>query len=385
MSLPIDFHLEKRFYYSRLNDKEKELYRFLLELLLQNKRKFIYTWVEDFDRNVEELKGLPEFICSPSEANIYNVFDSILWDCPELYYVHEAVLLFNDYWFDFFPVSVVTVTDDMPDGKPQYTDEEIAELNEKLYAHLREFDGIEDEFELELAVHDYATKHFDYDHKYQPNTKITERSHFEIFTVAGLLKTGKAVCGGLTCFIQFVLQRRGLTVANILALISEGDEKTYHAWLAVKLGGSFYHLDLTYNEGYTFDLATPQYMYFNVTDKEILEDGREFTHQEYPEIVCNATEYNYYYKKGLYFTDSEKLKNSFCQYLQGIDKSKDVYFYYFRTPIELSEEEIKKGLLQGLKESKLKVKPKGVLYLDCDGYYAVEIHPAPDENETENK
>ncbi len=366
--LPADFNLQKRFYYNRLDTREKELYAFWLEALLAGHRTIAFRLFRDFNPFEEKPTfDAPQFILEEhgcEHIDFCKVFDSMLWDCPELYFVYHYVPNYDIRGY-------IRLGGDEPDFPP----EEIAEINAKLDELLHRFDDITDPFELELAVHDYITKNYDYDTKGAEN-RDTEgtyenRAFHEKFTVVGLLKRGVAVCAGLIKLIQFVLQRRGLEVADIIADAGDEEDRELHSWLAVKLGDSYYHLDLTYNENSTLDPDEPQYMYFNVTDKEIMED-HFFTHEEYPEIVCNSTEYNYYHKKGLYFEKAYDVMIGYEKFLDSIRGNEVPSHYYFRTSIP-DEKKVINAIWHAVKHHG-GIKHSRVAYWNSvDGYYAIEI------------
>ena len=366
--LPEDFHLEKRFYYNRLDKYERELYEFWLQALLDGHQTIIFRLFRDFNAFPDEnpIEAPAFFIEEHGGEHIdcFKVYNSMLWDCPELYFV---------YHYD--PDYEISGYLRLGDGSEDYSREEINEINAWLDEFLHKFDHITDPFELELAVHDYITEHYDYDEVGSQEKESLEnyqdRRFCEKFTVVGLYRRGVAVCGGLIKLIQFVLQRRGLEVADILADAGDESERVLHSWLAVKLGGNYYHLDLTYDEGDTEDKDCPQYTHFNITDEEICDD-HFFSHEDYPEIVCNATEYNYYRKMGLYFEEPEQITEAFSRYIDSMQSLDDHGRFYFRTPQSLPLEEVKRALSRSITGRGFK--RNSVDYLENEGYYSIEIN-----------
>lgn len=323
--IPQDFHLETRFYYKRLNDDEKKLYLYMAELFFNHTFKFFYLFDDELMPTDEEFKSIPCYLYPFREenwANIFKVYDALLWDCPELYFMSNLELRFEKN--GLFRAG---------EGVCDYSEEEIAELDARLDEIVHRFDGIDDVFELELAVHKFITESYDYDHEYK-EYPVGDRRGEEIFTVASLLKTGKGVCGGIIRLAQLILQRHGVEVANILAMAGdEGEDLELHSWLAVKIDGDYYHLDITFDENSTLDKQTPQFMHFNITDEEAVETGHMFNHEEYPEIVCNSTKYNYYRYKGLYFESPEDIRAPLSEFLSSSPEAmQGKISYYFRVP-----------------------------------------------------
>jgi len=365
MLLPSDFNLEKRFYYNRLNRYEKSLYAFWVESLLMGERKLVYLPSAEYAKNLGDNRYAPCFFYGAygEEIDYYKVWCAMLYDCPELYFIYHYTLeIDKDNHILYFGGDT-----------PDYSDEEIAEIDGMLDKILHEFDGITDPFELELAVHDYITEHYDFDIKGREGildgSTPKDRYFYEKFTVVGLLKNGVAVCGGFINLLQFVLQRRGVEVANILS--NAGENGRLHSWLAVKLDGNYYHLDLTFNEGDTLDLDYPQYRYFNVTDEEIRTD-HEFSHEKYPELICNSTEYNYYHKKGLFFDTPEKITEAFSAHLKALAAKTEPSRFYFRTPKDMELKRVSFALGKALSEQGMPMSSSP--FTEIDGYYAVEIN-----------
>ena len=362
--LPADFNLEKRYFFSRLCDMEKDFYVFLLENLLKNQRKMFFLADK---RWWPECEKHPELECFEYgkyenwfDIDIQKVYRSIIWDCPELYYVaYDDLSLGLD--------AIISIGADTP----TYTDDEICEINKLLYGILHNFDHITDPFELELEVHDYIVRSFDYSDTYEQGTEHEEREFQEIFTPVGLIKTGRAVCYGISRLAQFIFQRRGLEVANVLADAGSPDNKCGHAWLAIKLGGNWYHLDVTYNESSSTDIDIPQYCYFNVTDEDVRDTHFHSLDEECPDIVCNSTEYNYYHKMGLYFTEPEQITEKITHILkENGDKHR---FLYIRVSPELNEATVSSALADGF--LKMGYSTEDCLYLQSNGYFALELFP----------
>ncbi len=366
--LPPDFNLEKRFYYNRLDAHEKELYAFWVDALLAGHQTITFRLFRDFNPFEDSPSfDAPAFFIEEhggEHIDACKVYNSMLWDCPELYFVYH-------YDPDFDMRGYIH----LGGGAQDYTREEIADINARLDEILHRFDDITDPFELELAVHDYITKNYDYDEvgsqERDAENTYQNRAFHEKFTVVGLFKRGVAVCGGLIKLIQFVLQRRGVEVADILADAGYDEDRGLHSWLAVKLGGSYYHLDLTFNESDTKDLDCPQYTFFNVTDEEIM-DGHFFSHEEYPEIICNEVEYNYYHKMGLYFDTPEKITDAFRGYIDSMASTEDHGRFFFRVSKDLPKEKVSRALGRAIYGKGFE--NRSVDFIENNGYYSIEIN-----------
>ena len=82
--LPEDFHLEKRFYYNRLDKHERELYEFWLEALLDGHQTIIFRLFRDFNAFPDENPiEAPEFFIEEHggrHIDCFKVYNSMLWD-----------------------------------------------------------------------------------------------------------------------------------------------------------------------------------------------------------------------------------------------------------------------------------------------------------------
>ncbi len=318
-----DLRLDTRYFYNyTLTKAEQRLYRFMLDLILNKRYKFYYVIIPEFlpdDKNPD----IPRFFAiidgeDEGALDLYKTAEAIHWDFPEIFYTDAMnIKLDKDYLVHIGRKS-----------KPLYTNVEIDEISAKLYEISHRFDLITDEFELELAVHDYITREFDYDLLVDERTG---RDFQEAFNVVGLIKKGVGVCGALSFLMQFILQQHGIMVANIVKTLPD-DNLVYHSWLAVQIDGSFYHLDITFDETETKSLDEPQYTSFNVTDDEFFETHGALG-ESYPGIVCSSTEANYYVKKGLFFESLDLLIEATKRFLFAHkDTKKNMLYFYFRTP-----------------------------------------------------
>ncbi len=338
--------LNTRYFYSKLNKYEKKLYRQMAESLL--KENYVINHDLTWDK-----------------ANLVKVFESVIDDFPELFYVHYSFL----DWSEPFVLKVR--------GRQYYSHEEIVEIRKKLDAIYHKFDSITDPFELQVAVADFICKEYTYCDVYRgPKTEQ------EMHSIVGLIKRKKGVCSAFSRLAQYIFQRRGIPTVYVVA---EAKEKTRpegensHAWLAIKHEGFYYHWDVTAILSDSKEEETTQYCKFNVTDEEMLEDY-EYTSNSYEDLVCNKTDYNYYHKKGLYFKTYEEINEGFIKFVKEMDYTKEVNWFNFRIAPEIDNDE---SLEYTLSPAEINEYLKGTDYLtskfncfsyrDGQGYYRCKI------------
>jgi len=100
---------------------------------------------------------------------------------------------------------------------------------------------------------------------------------------SNLLFEGYAVCGGYSDLMELFLERMGVKSFKV--------SSEHHIWNAVKIGNSWYHLDLTWDDPVANDGKDYlEYDYFLITTEKLqknLSTGHEFDVNYYPELKGN--------------------------------------------------------------------------------------------------
>ncbi len=145
------------------------------------------------------------------------------------------------------------------------------------------------EAERERILHDRLVEAVSYDTTF-------EKPH--IYNAYGALVGHTAVCEGYARAMQFLLYQAG-----IQCLIATGESKgESHAWNVVRIDGSYYHLDPTWDDPISrANFPFISYAYFNVTDQEIRQD-HTIGGDGYALPACTATAAQYYRSRGLVYT-----------------------------------------------------------------------------------
>ena len=134
------------------------------------------------------------------------------------------------------------------------------------------------DYQKELAVHDYLVENCEYDIEAVNSSKFKAES----FTAYGALCLGLAVCEGYAEAASILLNRAGVET-KIITGTSKG---VGHAWNLVKVGGEFYHLDITWMTLTWQAKNGIMYHYFNLTDSDISRD-HQWDKSKYE--ACTAT------------------------------------------------------------------------------------------------
>lgn len=163
------------------------------------------------------------------------------------------------------------------------------EFDAAVSACLKEASFGKNDYEREKIIHDYLAK------------QTTYQSGKNAHNAYGALVEKKAVCDGYSRAFQWILYQAGIP-----ALIAEGASinpasggEQPHAWNVVKIGGEYYHVDLTWDDASSKEVM---YAYFNMTTEQIGESHRISTQNAYALPHCTATVANYHVKNGTVIT-----------------------------------------------------------------------------------
>ncbi len=125
------------------------------------------------------------------------------------------------------------------------------------------------DYEKELVLHDALLRGCEY--------KDGKFGH----SAYGALVQGQAVCEGYARGFQYLMNRAGIN-----CMIAVGaSRRENHAWNMVKIGGKWYYVDATWDDGKgTEGIGSVYYAYFNI-DQEILEQEHTLGVQWTPDMA----------------------------------------------------------------------------------------------------
>ena len=167
-------------------------------------------------------------------------------------------------------------------------------LNDEIKNYMTDYDK-------ELVIHDYIINHCKYG-----NSDNKDNSEY---TAYGALINGKAVCSGYAAAANLLLMCAGVEckiVTGVATSTKNGKVETEnHAWNQVKIGGEWYHLDVTWDDPVA-DKDTLIHEYFNIKDS-IIQADHEW--EDVNASECNSMKNNFYMKNGAYIYDKASLEN----------------------------------------------------------------------------
>lgn len=268
------------YYYSVLDSSLKQLYC------------EIYLAVTGFCSDV--------CLCSTSPEDIDLVFNCVLADHPEIYYV-------DGYMYTRFIADKEVLRISF---SPAYTkkEEEVDKYNKYIEEYFKAFKkGISNnasEYEKIRYTYEFIIANTEY--------KLDAEENQNILSV---IMNKESVCQGYAKAFQYLLGRLNVEATLVVGMVGEDE---YHAWNMVKCKGSYYYVDCTWGDssyfaetGYSDQIYAINYDYLNITTAELSKTHEIMNFLEIP--ICNATAYNYYIAEGLYFdkVDPDQLKEAF--------------------------------------------------------------------------
>ena len=334
------------YYYTKLNKQHQAVYHAMQQCLI----------------SLADEWQMPRV----SGEALYNIFFQLRLDHPEIfwatgfkyrYYENSGNLIFlPEYLFE--------------KAKIREHQKAMASRVEKLVRPAKSMS----ELEKEKYVHDFICQNVRYD-------KLKKSYSHEII---GPLGQGVGVCEGIAKSVKVLLDALG--VWNVIAICGNNPEKGIkyrHTWNIVKIGGTYYHLDATFDNSLGDEEI--RYDYFNLDDKNIFRDHEPLIA---PAPSCTDGGHFYYKEKKLSFT---KVEDVYKRSLQAAKKGKTLDFHWrggYLTKEVLKEllDEIHKAGEERQKKAIVNLNwPQAVLRVRyADGAVSEEVH-MQDANEGEQE
>ena len=324
------------YYYTKLNKQHQAVYHAMQQCLI----------------SLADEWQMPRV----SGEALYNIFFQLRLDHPEIfwatgfkyrYYENSGNLIFlPEYLFE--------------KAKIREHQKAMASRVEKLVRPAKSMS----ELEKEKYVHDFICQNVRYD-------KLKKSYSHEII---GPLGQGVGVCEGIAKSVKVLLDALG--VWNVIAICGNNPEKGIkyrHTWNIVKIGGTYYHLDATFDNSLGDEEI--RYDYFNLDDKNIFRDHEPLIA---PAPSCTDGGHFYYKEKKLSFT---KVEDVYKRSLQAAKKGKTLDFHWrggYLTKEVLKEllDEIHKAGEERQKKAIVNLNwPQAVLRVKyADGAVSEEVH-----------
>ena len=267
--------------------------------------------IEAYDMLVEQIEDGSEsglFIYNVNDDNAgeptilleegLDAYNLVLEDYPEYFWIGSGYRYSNvtypedssEYAGYILPNYVFDSQDDIEEAKVEF-DAEVAEILGEMNS---EIGTSASDYDKELWIHDYLVETNDY-------ISYAEYAH----SAYGAIVDGESVCEGYTRAFQLLLDECGIEACTVTgidwALTDEDKAKieagtatvtANHIWNAVKLDGSWYQVDVTWDD-LGNDADDIYHAYFNITD-EAMYQSHTAVGNYYALPTCTATTYLYF-------------------------------------------------------------------------------------------
>jgi hypothetical protein len=145
------------------------------------------------------------------------------------------------------------------------------------------FEGMDD-YEKELAIHDWIIEWADYDKEASDNGPFA-RPDPDNDNPYGLLVNKKAICTGYSSTFQLFMDLLGIECITVNG--SSGDSYSEHSWNMVKIGGQWYCVDVTWNDPIGVGQNDSRmHEYFNVTSEFMRQTAHHWDKSTVPEAAA---------------------------------------------------------------------------------------------------
>ena len=262
------------FYYNRLSEEDKLIYREILRGLL----------------NLERAELAPS-----AEEAVDRVFKSVMFDHPEIFYVFGYNCT-KEYLGKELQHIYISGTMNIEPAEVQKRKLLIEEQTQSILAELQ---NIQEPYEITKYLYRYIINNTEYDKHSVDNQNI-----------CSVFLNHRSVCSGYAKAFQYLMQKKGIQTGLIQGTVKGGNP---HAWNMVLLDGEYYYVDVTWGDSsYNYEgqkaaegvVPGVLYDYLCVTTAELCK-----THQIDPIVpipVCVAEKNNYFRREGCYFTNIDE-------------------------------------------------------------------------------
>ena len=286
-----------RYYYNRLNNNEKTIYKEIYKGCMEHK----------------DLIPISGTMKELSHSNV-RIVKALTDDNPLLYFINQTMMNFSR---DFMGNMVAVPQYFFSSEKKKEYDRKIQDKVNRLIYELKLLEG--SEADKVRKVHDYLCANIKYDYK---GSDINNTDHFiSAHSIIGVLKNKSAQCEGIAKTSKVLLNAVDVHCIFVTGN-AEMDNGGFgpHGWNIVNIDGAPYHMDATMDIGAAGSNGYISYDYYNVTDEQI-RINHEFP-DEYPK--CVSTDKNYFVINKSYFTGKTKLR----EYITNQIKSGAMMLYF---------------------------------------------------------
>ena len=233
-----------------------------------------------------------------------DIYFMLRLDCPEIFYTVQ-------FRYRYYPDSeYVEMIPEYLFNKNKILDHRKA-MEARVKKLARQAEKLSEK-EKEQFVHDFICENVRYD-------KLKKAYSLEII---GPLGQGVGVCEGIAKAVKILCDALGIWC--MIAVSEANPEKNIkyrHAWNIVRIGGKYYHLDVTFDNSLSSEHGI-RYDYFNLSDAQIFRDHEPVI---WHVPACEDGDHTYYREKKVSFTKYEEVQKRAAQ---AAKKGKTLTFHW---------------------------------------------------------
>ena len=249
--------------------------------------------------SILQNEGEDIVVSTTSDEAIEQVFDYVLMDHPEIFYV-------DGYSYTNYTLGN-TITKISFTGNYTYGLDEVKErqtrINDYVNKCLAGAPSSEDDYYAIKYVYEYIIDNTEYDLGAPDNQNI-----------CSVCLNGRSVCNGYAKTAQYILNKLGINCTLVTGTVDTNVSRgVRHAWNLVQCNNAYYYMDVTWGDS-SFQTANGEsadaskvprinYAYLNVTSSDIATNHKVSNLISMPE--CRSITDNYYVREGEYFTSAE--------------------------------------------------------------------------------
>ena len=261
---------EKYYAFSRLTNKQKEIYNGLKELAMTLSPTAFKAGKDDDE----------------SRLDVHIAHTALRNDNPDMFWIPNGYLTSGN------GTELIAMYAIKQDGKltsfyhEKYnTPAKINAANKKIAKKVRselipKIKPNMSDYDIQLIIHNWLCEISSYDSKavkaLDKNQDEALKKYFTSFNILGNLLKGKAVCEGYSRTMQYLCNLVGIE-SNVVS--GNADNSSFieaHMWNIIKIGGQWYFSDVTWNDSG----KSPWYTYFNLD-----EENMELSHHPSKDIA----------------------------------------------------------------------------------------------------
>lgn len=269
--------------YQLLSAEEKRFYGSLYTAVADTSATETYITYTDENNQAVEKYGvrvyMPDILLT--KEDITQVYEAFFADNPQFFYLDRTYSMEGKPTLDGNTLYNALILQYLFSAEQRELAQ--SQLQTVLNSILADKPVSQDDYEIELYLHDQLTARCTYDTTAAEQDTIVSPNAYSAY---GALVEGKAVCEGYAKAMQLLLQKSDIPTTLVTGKAIENSES--HMWNLVTINGENYHLDPTWND----NNDNQQHTFFNLTTEMVGLSSTIENPNKYP--PCTATADNYF-------------------------------------------------------------------------------------------